>query len=89
MNNQRYRNENATPRERISLKMMNTVNAGEKMPETENHEAFEGTYPLAMAYVPEQKWGEVYSLEAGFPKGTIFPSLDFPLVGCGKVRRIR
>ncbi|MCQ2459497.1 MAG: spore coat associated protein CotJA [Ruminococcus sp.] len=34
--------------------------------------------PLGIAYVPFQQWGDVYSDDEGFPKGTIFPDLDFP-----------
>ena len=34
--------------------------------------------PIAMAYVPFQQWGETYSLDKGFERGTIFPELDFP-----------
>ncbi|MDE6092699.1 MAG: spore coat associated protein CotJA [Ruminococcus sp.] len=34
--------------------------------------------PLAMAYVPFQEWGEVYSDDEAFPVGTLFPDLNFP-----------
>lgn len=37
--------------------------------------------PLAMAYVPMQKWGETYDMEKGFKAGTIFPCLDLPFKG--------
>ncbi len=37
-------------------------------------------YPLAMAYVPWQKFGSTYELEKGFHKGTIFPELDLPFM---------
>lgn len=37
-------------------------------------------YPLAMAYVPWQEFGEVYPLERGFQAGTIFPCLDLPFL---------
>ncbi len=40
---------------------------------------------LAMAYIPNQTWGELYELCTGFQKGTIFQSLDFPFYG-GKLR---
>ena len=39
------------------------------------------TLPLAMAYVPMQKWGQVYEQEVAFPRGTIFPVLDLPFIG--------
>ena len=37
--------------------------------------------PLAMAYVPNQSWDEVYDAEKGFCRGTIFPALDKPFLG--------
>ncbi|MBE6774095.1 MAG: spore coat associated protein CotJA [Ruminococcaceae bacterium] len=38
---------------------------------------------LAMAYVPFQQNGEVYSCERALSRGTAFPCLDKPfLMGC-------
>lgn len=37
--------------------------------------------PLAMAYVPPQKWTIVYDNEEGLAAGTIFPALDLPFKG--------
>ncbi len=34
--------------------------------------------PLAMAYVPIQSWGDVYSPEKALCRGTLFPVLDLP-----------
>lgn len=34
--------------------------------------------PLAMAYVPFQEWGEVYTDDEAFPVGTLFPDLNYP-----------
>lgn len=36
---------------------------------------------LAMAYVPNQVWNEVYALDIGLCRGTIFPCLDKPFIG--------
>lgn len=36
--------------------------------------------PIAMAYVPWQRWKQTYSLEQGLNRGTIFPELDLPFV---------
>lgn len=36
---------------------------------------------LAMAYVPMQKWRNVYESEVGFHRGTIFAELDKPFIG--------
>ncbi len=35
-------------------------------------------FALAMAYVPWQQWGEIYPLNTGLQRGTIFPELDKP-----------
>ena len=34
------------------------------------------TYPIAMAYVPMQKWQELYDPASGLHRGTIFRELD-------------
>lgn len=34
------------------------------------------TYPIAMAYVPMQKWQELYDPASGLSRGTIFRELD-------------
>lgn len=40
--------------------------------------------PIAMAYVPWQEWGEVFTGECGLENGTIFPELVKPFwVKCG------
>lgn len=36
---------------------------------------------LAMAYVPVQKWQNLYTPEVGFHRGTIFAELDKPFIG--------
>ncbi|MDF2474506.1 MAG: spore coat associated protein CotJA [Anaerocolumna sp.] len=37
--------------------------------------------PLAMAYVPFQKWKNVYDAATGLAHGTIFPELNLPFYG--------
>ena len=37
--------------------------------------------PLAMAYVPPQKWTIVYDNAEALRRGTIFPALDLPFEG--------
>ena len=39
-----------------------------------------GGMPIAMAYVPWQRWKQTYSLEQALNRGTIFPELDLPFV---------
>ncbi|MDE6960350.1 MAG: spore coat associated protein CotJA [Lachnospiraceae bacterium] len=40
-----------------------------------------GEFPVAMAYVPWQRWHTVYDLEKGLSTGTIFPELNKPFLG--------
>ena len=44
--------------------------------------------PLAMAYVPMQRFRALYEPEAGLERGTIFAELDMPFVGCKKNGRV-
>lgn len=37
--------------------------------------------PLAMSYVPIQKWNSTYPLSMALDRGTIFPELDLPFKG--------
>lgn len=39
--------------------------------------------PLAIAYVPMQKFGETYDGLLALERGTIFPELDLPFCGRG------
>ena len=39
--------------------------------------------PLAMAYVPWQRWQNIYDAEKGFCNGTIFQELNLPFFGVG------
>ena len=43
--------------------------------------AFPKETPLAMAYVPFQKWEKPYDPEAGLCRGTLFQALDNPFIG--------
>ncbi len=45
---------------------------------TGNMSHFPQNVSLAMAYVPFQEWGNVYTDDEAFQKGTLFPDLDFP-----------
>lgn len=37
--------------------------------------------PLAMAYVPMQKWRNIYEADVGLDRGTMFCELDLPFLG--------
>ena len=43
--------------------------------------------PLAMAYVPMQRWGELYTPSVALDRGTMFPPLDLPFIGEEAVSR--
>lgn len=43
--------------------------------------------PLAMAYIPWQKWKDIYETCKGFQRGTIFGELDKPFLGRGGCNR--
>ncbi len=47
----------------------------------ESRSAFPEHTPLGMSYVPFQSWDTVYDENTAFPRGTIFPLLDFPFCG--------
>ena len=52
------------------------------MDERFNRENFQlQSLPLVMAYVPWQKWQDIYSSEIGLQRGTIFAQLDKPFIG--------
>lgn len=42
---------------------------------------------LAMAYVPRQKWQNIYDAKVALVRGTIFADLDKPFIGEEAVRR--
>lgn len=57
----------------------------EGCPDTTDH--FPAHMPIAMAYVPWQKWQKLYEPCKGFQRGTIFEELDKPFFGKGGMRR--
>ncbi|HAH77954.1 MAG TPA: hypothetical protein DEB16_06405 [Ruminococcaceae bacterium] len=50
---------------------------------TANRAPFPQNTPEAMAYVPFQQPGDLYSPLTGLESGTIFPVLDKPFLGGG------
>ena len=53
----------------------------------DTHDHFPGSMPIAMAYVPWQKWQDIYEPCKGLEHGTIFRELDKPFLGKGGMRR--
>lgn len=43
--------------------------------------------PLAMAYVPMQKWRKIYKNEVALERGTIFKELDLPFLGDRRISK--
>lgn len=43
--------------------------------------AFPAETPIGMAYVPYQKWKNVYEANVALERGTIFEDLDKPFLG--------
>ncbi len=63
------------------LKYKEFTEKTEKMPKSKfSNVPLEGL-PLAMAYVPMQQFGELYSESEALTKGTAFPDLDKPFCG--------
>ena len=53
----------------------------------DTHDHFPSDMPIAMAYVPWQKWQKLYEPSQGLEHGTIFGELDKPFLGKGGRRR--
>ena len=53
----------------------------------DTHDHFPSHMPVAMAYVPWQKWKDIYEPCKALESGTIFAELDKPFLGKGGMRR--
>lgn len=82
-------NDTRTPRDRISDNFRDSLMGIE---DKANGRSFDPSVtdhlPLAMAYVPRQKWRNAYSPEEALSRGTLFAELDLPfyppkVCGCG------
>lgn len=65
-------------RERENSLNTRKMNSGNSSAMNGNTPRFPQHTPIAMAYVPFQQWGEVYSEDEAFETGTLFPELNFP-----------
>ena len=63
-----------------------TSGSGSLVREIYRHLEMSGA-PLAMGYVPDQRWSETYSLQRGLHVGTLFPELHKPFCGKGGRKR--
>ena len=65
---------------------MNHYRMGAFYPDRMSHSEMplygEQQWALAMAYIPEQCWGQTYEPTTALKRGTIFPELDLPFC-CG------
>ena len=50
-------------------------------PRDSSMSAFPAETPLGMAYVPYQKWKNIYEPSVGLDRGTVFEDLDKPFLG--------
>ena len=86
---QNYRNDTMSYNNYRQSMARNVDNARRDMREmrdtkdTRNSRDFLDDMPLAMAYVPWQKWQNIYDAEKGFHHGTIFQELHLPFEGVG------
>ena len=62
------------------------LGVGEGETQTENRSMFPAKVSLAMSYVPDQRFENLYSEEKALANGTLFACLDLPFHG-GKERR--
>lgn len=53
----------------------------------DTHDHFPADMPIAMAYVPWQRWQDLYEPCKALEHGTIFKELDKPFLGKGGSRR--
>lgn len=54
----------------------------------EKNTAFDGNpeFPIGMAYVPWQKFENLYEPDVAFSRGTLFAKLDLPFLGKAGVK---
>lgn len=58
-------------------------------PSCRQNNLYSGDFPIAMAYVPWQRWGDTYSAEEALNRGTLFPELYKPLSCMGGMKHER
>lgn len=79
------------PRQQMPAQNMNSAPSADRpscslrQPDMGNTSGNTGTdclsnLSIAMAYVPMQRWNQVYDMSRGLTRGTIFPELDLPFV---------
>ncbi len=73
------RSQTAQVRSQMAAQAMGDSCCGDNM---SGHDKLSGL-PIAMAYVPWQKWGDLFEAEKGFHCGTIFEELYKPFRGIG------
>ena len=81
-NNMRCSRRSAQPAQNAQTGCQSRVSG---CPDTHDH--FPADMPIAMAYVPWQKWQDLYEPCSGLECGTIFKELDKPFLGKGGMRR--
>ena len=80
---QNYRNNAMSYNNYRQTTSRSVDNARRDVRETRETITFLEDMPLAMAYVPWQKWQNIFDAEKGFCHGTIFQELNIPFEGVG------
>lgn len=77
MNEQRMRMANDRGRNvRVECECACKVSASKNCHKEDPMETLGNQFPLVMAYVPWQQWGELYDADCGLMQGTIFKDLN-------------
>lgn len=75
-----YLNRNRARNSMRTIQQQNRV-AGPSASSTGDENFDSNKFPVAMAYVPWQTWGEIYELPEALRAGTIFPELNLEFTG--------
>lgn len=66
----------------VEVECVCKVKKKEECGKQDDMEALGCEFPVVMAYVPWQQWGDMYEAECGLMQGTIFKDLNF--IFCGE-----
>ena len=87
-NNMRSQRRSVQPSQSTSQAQSAACGCNRRMDGCPNtHDHFPEDMPIAMAYVPWQKWQDICELREAVERGTIFKELDKPFLGKGGMRR--
>lgn len=76
------REENNSCNRSVEVECVCKVKKKEECGKQDDMEALGFEFPVVMAYVPWQQWGDLYEAECGLMQGTIFKDLNY--IFCGE-----